>query len=214
MRFRPTLPVLISAWSLMLFALLTAAVIKGTALALDMRVRSAVHASASRSLTLAATILSAMAMLSMLIPASAVIAICFSIQRRYRAATAVVVTMGGAILLNAGLKIAIERPRPLPFFGSNPETFSFPSGHVLFATCFLGGLVLLLEHGTKARTLAWPVVATAVCAVAWSRVYLGAHYPSDVVAGLLIGFFWLAALCGAGLFRMTGAPSPPLERLL
>src|SRR3954466_6723283 len=122
--------VLVSTLSLALFVLLAAAVSAGTTNPLDERVRAAVHASASRDLTLAATSISALGMLRFLIPATVFITLYFVFKRAYRSAAALSALMGGALVINVLLKIAVHRVRPHPFLGVNPESFSFPSGHV------------------------------------------------------------------------------------
>ena len=112
--------------------------------------------------------------------------------------------MAGAIVLDNVLKTAVHRARPDPFFGIAPESYSFPSGHVLFSTCFYGALASIvtasLQNGPSRATV-WAVTALLVSAVGWSRLYLGLHYPTDVIGGLLIALAWMAALRAAGLFR-------------
>jgi membrane-associated phospholipid phosphatase len=108
--------------------------------------------------------------------------------------------MGGAVVLNGVIKAVFHRPRPDPFFGVNPVTFSFPSGHVLFLTCFLGALILALPWSGYRRALISILGTVSICFVAWARVYLGVHYPSDVAAGFLVAAIWLALLSYAGLF--------------
>ena len=108
--------------------------------------------------------------------------------------------MVGALILNWGLKNAIHRMRPQPFFGVDPETYSFPSGHVLFASCFYGGLLLILRANYRVPTILWILFAFGCFGIGWSRVYLGVHYPTDVVGGYLIGMFWLGALRSVRIF--------------
>jgi undecaprenyl-diphosphatase len=112
------------------------------------------------------------------------------VWRRCRAAAiAIPVTLAVGAVLNVVLKEAIGRPRP-----SAPSTetalASFPSGHTFQATLLLGLVPLVVLLVTQRQDLArWTrVVAFAgVVAVAASRVVLGAHWPTDVIAGFLVG---------------------------
>lgn len=112
----------------------------------------------------------------------------------------------GGLVLNAVVKLAFERARPTfdhPLV--HLSTFSFPSGHAAGATV-LWGLVLVLWWACERRALARAVGALFVAAIvlltALSRVYLGAHYPSDVLAGIAEGTLWLAA-CFQGLRALS-----------
>ena len=99
-------------------------------------------------------------------------------------------SFGGAILLNSVLKLLFARPRPDLFPPLVVEhSFSFPSGHTMSAIAFYGLLALILwQRGRRS----WAVLAGLwVPLVALSRVCLGAHYPSDVLASLAIGTIWL-----------------------
>ena len=95
------------------------------------------------------------------------------------------------MLLNVGLKNVFTRPRPVfeePLV--HLSTFSFPSGHAVASTVFYGALcALVLAHARSPAARAAAIVATVVMVllVCFSRVYLGAHYLSDVVAGVCVG---------------------------
>jgi undecaprenyl-diphosphatase len=98
----------------------------------------------------------------------------------------VVVTVPAADLVALGLKQAIGRerpylvhPEPEPLMRSSVE-LAFPSGHA--ATSFTGATLLALAL----PRLAWPLLGLAA-AICWSRVYVGVHWPSDVLAGALLG---------------------------
>ena len=116
-----------------------------------------------------------------------------------RGALLVVVTLAGAGLLDVGLKLFFQRARPEPFFPDYPlpDSFSFPSGHALFATCFFGGLAVLLSHRLRSRllqVLIWIVALLLIVLIGASRVYLGVHYPTDVLGGFAVGIVWVVSV--------------------
>jgi undecaprenyl-diphosphatase len=97
-----------------------------------------------------------------------------------------------------GLKLLVQRPRP-EFLVVGPDAggFSFPSGHALFAALLGGVLVLLAEDLVRPlwlRRALQGVVVLIALAVGASRVYLGAHWPSDVLGGYLAGVLALGGL--------------------
>jgi membrane-associated phospholipid phosphatase len=112
----------------------------------------------------------------------------------------------GGLLLNATIKQIFQRARP--HFEDSVLTltsFSFPSGHAAGATVFYGFLaVLLLEHERRKGARAAIVAAAAgmVALVGLSRIYLGVHYLSDVLGGVVEGVIWLA-LCLTGVRALS-----------
>lgn len=114
-------------------------------------------------------------------------------------ATFVVGAMAGAVLLFRSIKITLDRPRPPAVAQVVTETNeSLPSGHATMATVVIGSLVVLTwgRLSGRARALAVAAGALWVGAVGGTRVYLGVHWLSDVVAGWLVGAAWLA-VCAA-----------------
>lgn len=98
-----------------------------------------------------------------------------------------------ALLYNV-VNIIIRRPRPSGLAHTAHESigFSFPSGHVAFFF-WLGTLAIVLVSRGLPRPLrytCWGVVAALVAASGLSRIYVGAHWPSDVLGGFLVGVFW------------------------
>ena len=122
-------------------------------------------------------------------------------QHRY-SALLLLVAAGGGIGLNNILKIGFSRPRPQVFeWGTHVSTSSFPSGHamssaVVFITVAYLAARLQKTHAARLATLA--VAGFIVASICFSRMYLGVHYPSDVLAGVIIGLAW-AAFCMATL---------------
>jgi undecaprenyl-diphosphatase len=126
-------------------------------------------------------------------------------RRRGAAALAVAVSTAGAVVISNVDKLLVGRPRPPVHHLEHVTSASFPSGHATQSTAFYGTLlVVVLWSSGSARlraTLAAVATASLVLAIAFSRVYLGVHYPSDVVAGMLLGGSWSAIVCTALVTR-------------
>ena len=123
----------------------------------------------------------------------------FLLFRRRSEAFGLMLSAGGSGLLNSLLKMAVARPRPAPdLIMSYPQTItrSFPSGHVTFYVCYFGFLFFiayaLLKRGSALRRLALTLSALPVLLIGLSRVYLGAHWPSDTLGAYLLSGVWLA----------------------
>jgi membrane-associated phospholipid phosphatase len=99
----------------------------------------------------------------------------------------------GALVLNQGLKLVFTRDRPLLWPRLITETsYSFPSGHALGSVVLYGFLAYLLAMRWPHYTgLIYAATAALVLAISLSRLYLGVHYPTDILAGCAIGFLWL-----------------------
>lgn len=176
------------------FAMLAANVQSGFASAADEGIRSSFHDWASSSATLFFSLVTHAGSSVVLFPLAGGACIVLWRVHQRRPAYFLAFTMAGSIVLENGLKYLFQRPRPEPFFGlPAPESFSFPSGHALFATCLFGGLAIIAG---RADGVAWRILPSCVAvilvgAVGLSRVYLGMHYPSDVLGGILIGTAWV-----------------------
>lgn len=99
----------------------------------------------------------------------------------------------GAAILNTGMKLAFSKPRPELWQRLITEkSFSFPSGHALGSVVLYGFLAYLLAIAyPKFSRIIYIVAVVAIMAIGLSRLYLGVHWPTDVVAGYGIGFLWL-----------------------
>lgn len=197
------------ATSFMLFIGLATAVEAGATLSFDDFVRNAVHSEASNFLTALALGFSFLGSLLFLVLLSLAALAGFLFVGERRSAFALGSSMAGSIVLDNALKFGFHRMRPDPFFGVDPETYSFPSGHVLFSTCFYGVVAILLlskVQNFSARALIWSVIALLLLFIGWSRIYLGVHYPTDVVGGFLVAIFWITALQSLGLMGLQTEP--------
>jgi membrane-associated phospholipid phosphatase len=107
----------------------------------------------------------------------------------------------GGLLLETLLKIVYHRARPSLWPALVTEqTYSFPSGHATMATLFYGGVAAVVLHLSRrpvVRGVTLALVTALILLIAYTRVYLGAHWTTDVVAGILIGLFWVA-ICATG----------------
>jgi undecaprenyl-diphosphatase len=113
------------------------------------------------------------------------------------------VSTAGSILLTTILKAVFERARPELFdSGYHASFYSFPSGHATVAVGFYGMLTLILAY--RLRGIArWAVALCGVVVVlliGFSRLYLGVHYPTDVLAGYLAALFWV--ICVGAVYTL------------
>lgn len=122
-------------------------------------------------------------------------------QHKYSAILLLVSTFGG-LVLNEVLKLGFNRPRPSIFVPEvHTVSSSFPSGHAMSAAIVYGTVAYLaarLHKRTWARALVMTAALIVIALISLSRMYLGVHYPSDVVAGVAIGLAW-AGFCMAML---------------
>ena len=189
---------LVAATALVLFTWLGREILEGEVLAFDDRLRALVHDFASPRLTSVMRGASFYGGPGVLIPVGLLTAVAFLVRGWQRGALLVVVTLVGAGLLNGLLKFSFARVRPASFFDYPlPGSPSFPSGHALYAASVFGGLAVLLAARVRSRLLEvviWLIALSLILLVGLSRVYLGVHYPSDVLAGYAIGAVWVTAV--------------------
>ena len=131
----------------------------------------------------------------------------YASQRDWRRAATIAAASGGGAILNIALKALFHRGRPE--FASefvSGTSWSFPSGHAMNSMIGYGTMAYFLLERTKttSRRVA-VIVATCViiAMIGFSRVYLGVHYLSDVVAGFLAGAVWLLVCLVGYRFRST-----------
>ena len=121
-------------------------------------------------------------------------------RRLPRLALFVVVTVAGSAVLNAVVKVLVDRARPiLPDPVAHASGFSFPSGHAQSAVVWVGVLLLVFAPMLRGRRRV-VAIAAGVCwvlAVGFARVSLGVHYVSDVLAGYVLGTAWVIAMAAA-----------------
>jgi undecaprenyl-diphosphatase len=120
-----------------------------------------------------------------------------TMTRRAHAAVAVLLSVIGGVIVSQGAKLAFARPRPdLVPHGAEVLTASFPSGHAMMAAVVyltLGALLARTQSGRSVKTYILAVAVILTVLVGASRVYLGVHWPTDVLAGWALGGTWALA---------------------
>jgi undecaprenyl-diphosphatase len=146
-------------------------------------------------------------------------------KHKYSALLLLISTAGG-LLLNNLLKAGFGRPRPQVFeWGTTVVSTSFPSGHAMGAAVAYGTVAYLaarLQERRLHRVVTLISAAVIILLISISRLYLGVHYPSDVIAGVIIGLAWagfcMATLEAIQLYARNRAPRvlkhehPPLAQ--
>ena len=128
------------------------------------------------------------------IPLLTVSATFFYLESWRLSAILLLVSTAGSAVLTTVLKSVFERARPEVFdSGYHASFYSFPSGHATVAVGFYGMLTLILAYRMRGKAR-WAVAVSGILVVlllGFSRLYLGVHYPTDVLAGYLAALLWL-----------------------
>jgi undecaprenyl-diphosphatase len=222
----PALPLLSltgAVLGLALFGWIAESVTHDQTLRFDASIRQSVHSCADPAVTRVMLALSFLGREG-IIAGSVAGLLVFWRKRWKRAALWLTFTMLGSLFLEVTLKLVFHRPRPAPFFGSLPHGYSFPSGHALSSFCYYGimaGLLATRLHSGCWRILLWLVAAMLVAGIGLSRIYLGVHYASDVLAGYLAAAVWVSTMLARDRLRVrlakrsgksiAGACSPPIQ---
>jgi undecaprenyl-diphosphatase len=192
----------VAAMGLVVFLTLASHVRSGKTQAFDdavIRWMGAHHTSALDAVMLEITALGTGTVVMMIVAVAALFLVLTS--HKY-SAILLLASAAGGIVLNGVLKLGFDRPRPAIFLPEvHTVSSSFPSGHAMSAAIVYSTVAYLAARLHKRRWARWLVMTAALIVIALisvSRLYLGVHYPSDVVAGVAIGLAW-AAFCMATL---------------
>ncbi len=187
----------LSISSLVLFSWLANEVLRKHTDRFDVAVRNVIHDFASPLLTDVMRFVTNLGDWQVVMTATLCLLAYLWYRRDYTHILIALVAMMGAGILDASLKLAFHRARPDPFFISKPSTYSFPSGHALISLCFYALLAGTLTHDMSSkwqRVLAWSTAVLLITLIGLSRVYLGVHWPSDVLAGYATALIWMGAV--------------------
>lgn len=199
--------------ALLFFLWLAEEVLEGDTQAFDDNLRMLIHQHASPTITVLMQAFSFFGSIACLLVMSALIVLYFAAIKKWRELALLAVIMVGGLILENGLKFSFHRPRPVSFFGTKtPATYSFPSGHALLSLCFYSAAAYLITRRFKSKTariLVWCVTGLLVGLIGFSRIYLGMHYPSDVIAGYLTATIWVISIALADRFYRRAGDSQP-----
>lgn len=133
--------------------------------------------------------------------AAMILAAYFTYKKVYQKALILLLSLGGIVVANAVLKFIFRRDRPTLWEHLVSETnFSFPSGHAMISIGFAMALVAIFWN-TKYRVITVVLATVGTLLVGLSRLYLGVHYPSDVLAGWCVSVAWVSLVAmGVGYF--------------
>jgi undecaprenyl-diphosphatase len=184
----------ISAFVIWAFAELADGVVEGESRRFDRAVLLWIHTHSPEWLDGPMRLVTALGYYQVVLPLLVAVVLVFYLNGWRLSATLLLVSTVGGSLLTAVLKGVFGRARPELFdSGYTASFYSFPSGHATVAAGFYGALTLILAY--RLRGLArWAVVVVGVSLVlliGFSRLYLGVHYPTDVLAGFLAAPLWL-----------------------
>jgi membrane-associated phospholipid phosphatase len=189
--------VVVAVGALVGFALLTVVVLGFGVDGWDRAALRAVERLHGHSLTKAVKTVTALGSLDLVAPLTVVMVIAAMLLRRPRAAALVVLAVVGADLLQLALKPLFGRPRPHVFPRlEQVGSAAYPSGHAIVSAALAFALVAICWRRPW-RTAAASAATVYTVAVGFSRVYLGVHYPSDVLGAWLLATAWVAVLCAA-----------------
>jgi undecaprenyl-diphosphatase len=185
--------------ALALFLWLAGFVVGKDAAPFDASVRGWVHAHSNPTLTSFMRLMSLIGSPAFLVAFSLVaFLILLRVAHRPREALLFLVTMTGGFVLDGALKVVFHRARPPGYFGTpEPASYSFPSGHALFSVCLWGSLALFAGQHVRSAAARAAIFAGAIllpCLIGYSRIYLGVHYPSDVIAGYAAATVWVVTV--------------------
>ena len=190
--------------ALVFFSWLAEEVFEGNARNFDTQVRFFVHQHSSPALTKIMLAFSFLGSVQFVTVVMAVSILLFLRMRWKRAAAWMLLSGLGAAALDVTLKSMFERARPLPFFVPEPHSYSFPSGHALGSFCIYGVLAGLLTariRNRRIRVLIWVAAGLLVGMIGYSRIYLGVHWPTDVIAGYAAAAVWVGGLVSLDRWR-------------
>ena len=149
-----------------------------------------IHRTATPPLDRLAVLLTQFGSYKTVAPIAAAIGLTLMLQKRWRSLVYLIMTLTGCAAINLVAKTFWHRVRPHLWEGSVlPQDFSFPSGHAMTSMAF-AAVLIALAWGNRWLKITVLLVSIYVVTIGWTRLYLGVHYPSDILAGWLLSIAW------------------------
>ncbi|QLE54483.1 phosphatase PAP2 family protein [Nostoc sp. TCL26-01] len=156
----------------------------------DLPILLAVHSTAQPQLDIVAVVLTKLGSFWTALPILSAIAVILWQQKRWRSLVYLVTTAIGSTVINRTAKELMHRVRPHLWESGAPEfDFAFPSGHAM-TSMTLVVILLILTWATSWRWLVLVSGSLFIMLIAWTRLYLGVHFPSDILAGWMVAIAW------------------------
>ncbi|MBD2526105.1 phosphatase PAP2 family protein [Nostoc sp. FACHB-133] len=156
----------------------------------DVPILLAVHSTANPQLDVLAVTLAIIGLPWMAIPILGAIALILLLQKRWRSLAYLLTVSLGSVIINRTAKELMHRVRPQLWQSIAPESsFAFPSGHAM-TSITLVAILLSLAWASSWRWLVLTFGSLYIIAIAWCRLYLGVHFPSDILAGWMVTLGW------------------------
>ncbi|MBW4560853.1 MAG: phosphatase PAP2 family protein [Mojavia pulchra JT2-VF2] len=156
----------------------------------DVPILLAIHSTSQPQLDVFASVLTKLGVFWGVFPLATAIALSLFIRRQWRKLAYLVITLLGSIIINRTAKELLHRVRPHLWISPAPEfDYGFPSGHAMSSMTLVAALVIL-TWGTRWGKLVLILGILFVLAIGWTRLYLGVHYPSDILAGWTASIAW------------------------
>ncbi|MBE9226453.1 phosphatase PAP2 family protein [Phormidium sp. LEGE 05292] len=156
----------------------------------DQPILLAIHQTSRRQLDVLAVNLTNFGSIKIVFPIVLIISLILLFQKKWRSLTFLVTTALGATIINRTVKEIMHRVRPHLWQSPAPELdYAFPSGHAMTSMTLVAALVIL----TWGTIWCLPILifgSLFVLAIGWTRLYLGVHFPSDILAGWAVAVAW------------------------
>ncbi len=156
----------------------------------DVPILLAIHSTTSPQLDAFAITLTKLGAYWGVFPLSVVILLILAFRRQWRFLIYALITFLGSVIIVRTAKLILQRVRPSLWESPAPESdFGFPSGHAMGSVTF-AIVLIILTWNTRWRWLTVIGGIVFAIAISWTRMYLGVHYPSDIIAGWMASIAW------------------------
>jgi len=179
--------------TLVVFGLIAEGVRDQEAFALDTWATPFLHSISSPTLDAVMNGFTSLGSSLVVLPIFVIVGAALILRRRYGGFLFLTVALAGSLVIDFVMKLIFQRPRPKLDYAAVLPDYSFPSGHSMNGVVFYVSLALILWSifGKRVGLAATAIAAVTAILIGTSRIYLGYHYFTDVIGGILAGIAWL-----------------------